>query len=76
MKLLPEVFHIGDSNGGVVHAVVDNSVHSHCHAVTGQDLKSWRRDVRRYTVGYLVMTRVCHGIYTINWQMCHVVDVK
>jgi hypothetical protein len=72
MKLLPEVFHIGDSNGGVVYAVVDNSVHRHCHAVTGQDLKSWRLDVRIRISSH---DRESVMGYTINRKMCHVSDV-
>ena len=35
---IPEVLHVGDSDGRVVDHVVDHSIHSHSHGVAGEYL--------------------------------------
>ena len=33
------VLHIGDGHGGVIDAIVDDSIHGHCHGIFRKNLK-------------------------------------
>ena len=42
--ILPEIFHIGNGYGWILHAVIDDRVDGHRHGVTWQDLDNIKKD--------------------------------
>ena len=37
------VLHVGHRHGGIGHAVVDDSIHAHCHRVLGENLQNHKK---------------------------------
>ena len=49
------VFHVGDTNGGIGHSVVDDCINRNCYGVFGQDLNKsvLHRDNKKLTLTHI-----------------------